>query len=404
MFRRAFRLPFDLARIPLYVDFSFLLVLPLMAWGAMQYLGAIGGGAFAGTGAVGLGLICALGLFACVVAHELGHSLAARRYGVRVRRITLWFLGGVAEFEEMPKQRGAEAVVGIAGPLVSFALAGVFWAVTRILPPQAALGLWLVSAYLAMVNLMLGLFNLLPALPMDGGRILRSLLALRMPHARATVIAGTVAKVIALGMGVLGFLSFNVWFIILAFFIFTSVNAETRQSVVVDLLRDVGVADLMNRDVATVPAWVTVGELAPYVLGQHRDSFPVVDDRGRLIGTIGVEQMQRVHPATPAWQAMEPTVLTINERASALDAFQRMSEADAHRLVVVDNQAGGAMVGTVSRSDLSRAIQMRMAGLQVAQGALPVTPVQVQRAPWSPQQASSTFVTPDEHAWSGRAR
>src|SRR3954469_11186292 len=142
MFRKAFRLPFRLAGIPLYLDISFLIVLPLMVWLTTQNLGAmvrhptapVASGLFRGPAALLLGVVAVAGLFASVVLHELGHSLTARRYGVHVRRITLWFLGGVAEFEEMPRQRGAEAVVAIAGPIVSFALAGLFWAVSTLLP------------------------------------------------------------------------------------------------------------------------------------------------------------------------------------------------------------------------------------------------------------------------------
>src|SRR4051812_11448288 len=233
MFRKAFRLPFRLAGIPLYLDISFLIVLPLMVWMTTQNLGAmvrhstsqLDGGAFHGPAALLLGLVAVAGLFASVVLHELGHSLTARRYGVHGRRIPLWFLGGVAEFEEMPRQRGAEAVVAIAGPLVSFALAGLFWAVTALPILDAAPYAQLVTSYLFAINLMLGLFNLLPALPMDGGRILRSLLALRLPRARATVIAGNVAKVVAIGMGVMGLMG-NFWLILLALFIFSAVRAE----------------------------------------------------------------------------------------------------------------------------------------------------------------------------------
>src|SRR5688572_20252605 len=201
MNQRAFRLPFTLAGIPLYVDLSFLIILPLMIWLITRNIVTIV--RFGNTGIdpsvvaggimpLALGLAGALGLFTCVVLHELGHSITARRYGVNVRRITLWFLGGVAEFEEMPRQRGAEAVVAIAGPIVSFALAAVFWGLTLVVPPAAG-AVWLVCFYLMAVNLMLAIFNLIPAMPMDGGRILRSLLALKLPYAKATSIAGTVA-------------------------------------------------------------------------------------------------------------------------------------------------------------------------------------------------------------------
>jgi Zn-dependent protease len=341
---------------------------------------------FHGPAALLLGLVAVAGLFASVVLHELGHSLTARRYGVHVRRITLWFLGGVAEFEEMPRQRGAEAVVAIAGPLVSFALAGLFWAVTALPILDAAPYAQLITGYLIAINLMLGLFNLLPALPMDGGRILRSLLALRLPRARATVIAGNVAKVVAIGMGVMGLMG-NLWLILLAFFIFSAVRAETRQDVATDLLTGLRVADLMNADVRSIPAGMSVGELSMLFVTQHKTSFPVVDDVGRLIGTIGVEQLRDAHPEMPVWQAMSTRVQTIPEHAGALDAFRLMGRLDCPRLIVVDS--AGRMTGILSESDLARAIQVRMMGFQVANP----TPVQVQRvaAGFSPSPSGLGF-------------
>ena len=379
MFRKGLRLPFKLAGIPLYLDISFLIVLPLMVWLTARNLGSMAHHpmlgldpeTFAGPVVLLLGLLAVLGLFASVVLHELGHSLTARRYGVNVRRITLWFLGGVAEFEEMPRQRGAEAVVAIAGPLVSFALAGMFWAVTAFAPLDDAPYVRLIAGYLYAINLMLGLFNLLPALPMDGGRILRSLLALRMSHPRATMIAGNVAKVIAVGMGVLGLMG-NLWLVLLAFFIFTAVRAETQQGVVTDLLRDLSVGDLMNRDVRSVPAGMPVGELSRLIVAQHHQSFPVVDDVGRLIGTVGVEQLRGAHPEMPVWQAMTTQIHSIPQHAGALDAFRVMGELEAPRLIVLDDV--GRMVGIISQADLMRAVQVRMMGFQVANP----TPLQVQ--------------------------
>jgi Zn-dependent protease len=404
MFRNAFRLPFRLAGIPLYLDISFLLVLPLMIWLTAQNLSSMVhhpgmglGQSLHGSLALLLGLVAVVGLFASVVLHELGHSLTARRYGVHVRRITLWFLGGVAEFEEMPRQRGAEAVVAIAGPLVSFALAGIFWAVTAFAPLDALPYVRLVTGYLYAINLALGVFNLLPAMPMDGGRILRSLLAMRLGMPRATVIASNVAKVIAIGMGVLGLMG-NLWLILLAFFIWNGARAEAQQEVVTDLLKDLGVADLMNRDVRTVPAAMPVGELTRWIVAQHHPSFPVVDDLGRLIGTVGVEQLRGAHPEMPVWQVMSTQVHTVPQHAGALDAFRLMGRLNAPRLVVVDDD--GRMVGILSQADLARAIQVRMMGFQVVNGddGAPVQ-VQVQRAaPFygpSPQQAGFGYTNGD---------
>jgi Zn-dependent protease len=391
MLRTSFRLPFRLAGIPLYLHFSFLLVLPLMALGAAQYLGEIiqrfglNPEAVTQSNLLFLGLVAALGLFVCVVLHELGHSLAARRFNVKVRRITLWFLGGVAEFEEMPRQRGAEAIVGIAGPIVSFVLAAIFWGLVKFIVPTSAPSVWVVCFYLFTINLMLGLFNLLPALPMDGGRILRSLLALKMSHARATVVAGYVAKAIAIAMGLAGVLYFhNLWLVVLAFFIFTAVRSETTYSVITDLLRGVRVGDITNRDMRTLPAGMSVGELAHFIFTAGHNSFAVADDHGRIIGTIGPEQIQNVHPQTPIWQAMTSPIQAISEHADALDALARMNRGEAPRLMVVDD--AGGMIGILSQADLLRAAQMRAAGFQTVSHQQPISaqPVIPPYAPAAP--------------------
>jgi Zn-dependent protease len=319
MFRKGIRLPFNLAGIPLYLDYSFLLILPLMVWATAGNLGRfathLGLDRLQGPAALALGLFAVLGLFASVVLHELGHSLTARRYGVNVRRITLWFLGGVAEFEEMPRQRGAEAVVAIAGPIVSFALAGLFWVASMFV--QGVPAAWLICFYLTAVNLMLGLFNLIPAMPLDGGRILRSLLALRMPYARATAIAGNVAIALAILLGVWGLTSFNGWTMVLAFFIFNAARNETRQSLIVESLRGLRVGDVMNR------------------------LFP----------------------------GMLPTanVVTIRQDAPAVDAITLMARQHVGQLVVVDDV--GQSVGVISMSDLLHAIDARSTQYQRVQSA-----------------------------------
>src|SRR5690606_16741322 len=150
-----------------------------------------------------LGLIAAVGLFIGVVLHELGHAVTARLYGVKVESITLWFLGGVARFEDMPRQPGGEAGVGAAGPPVSVILAGLCWLIAGALP-SAMIATGFVFSYLAMLNIVIAVFNLIPALPLDGGRILRSLLALKMSHIRATQISGVISKVFAVVIGIMG--------------------------------------------------------------------------------------------------------------------------------------------------------------------------------------------------------
>ena len=364
MFGKGIRI-FSAFGIPVFVDVTFLIVLPL-------FTVMIANGIRAGREAFGLpfdiaplqqgalpyllGFTVVVGLFLSVLIHEYGHALTARRYGVRTKRITLWLLGGVAQLENMPRQRGAEAVVAIAGPLVSVALAGLCYLLLRAVPglPLAAR---FVLTYLASINFVLAVFNLLPALPLDGGRVLRSLLALRTDPLRATQIVGGISKVLAFALGIVGVFT-NFWLVLIAFFIYMAVTAETQQSMIEYMLRGVRVRELMNRNVVTVPPGATVGELLGLMMREHHLGFPVVED-GRLVGMVDLRQVQGVAAETPVAQVMNRRVSMIDQDAPALDAFTKMARTGFGRLAVVDG--AGRMVGIITKTDLMRAIQVRLA-------------------------------------------
>lgn len=369
MLRRGYRLPFRLLGIPVYLDPTFLIILPLLAWmigsrldlyirlfglridpAALQH----------GYTPFILGLIAALGLFASVLIHELGHSVVARRYGVRVKRITLWLLGGVAQLEEMPRQRGAEAVVAVAGPLTSFVVSALCWLLLASTPP-GALVVQFIFGYLAFMNVALGTFNLLPALPLDGGRVLRSLLALRLPHLKATQLAAAVSHVLAVLLGLYGLLSLNVFLVLIAFFVYMAGAAETQTAVVAEMLDGVGVDDLMTREVQTVPTTMRITDLVDKMLRERHMGYPVFDDAGRLTGMVTLSEIQGADPHATVERVMSRQVVTILESASALEAFQIMSRNNFGRLVVVG--AGGQMVGIISKTDLIRTVQVRIVGL-----------------------------------------
>ncbi len=202
------------AGIDTYVHATFLLLIGWAAWAA--YSGA-------GTWlAVVLGVAFLLAVFGSVLLHELGHALMARRYGIRTRRIILSPIGGLAQLEGMPANPRHELAVALAGPAVNFALAGVLW----LLGAGASAGFGLLNG-LMWANLTLGLFNLVPAFPMDGGRALRAFLATRMGDLDATEIAARVGKTAAVAMGVIGF--FTNWVLVaIAAFVWFAANAELR--------------------------------------------------------------------------------------------------------------------------------------------------------------------------------
>lgn len=368
---RGYRLPVRLLGIPVYLDLTFLVILPLLVW-------AIGSrldtylllfrlpvdplSLQQGTTPYLLGLAAALGLFASVLVHELGHAAVAQRFGVRTRRITLWLLGGIAEMEQIPRARGAEAVVAIAGPLTSLGVA----ALARLGLALAAGGpaaLQFVLGYLAFMNLVLALFNLLPALPLDGGRVLRSLLALRVSHLQATRAAAGVGRVVALLLGLYGFASLNVFLLLIAFFIFMAGGAETQHAVVAEALEGVRVEDVMTRDVQTVPPDLPIAALVQKMLRERHLGYPVVDAAGRLSGMVSLADIQGADPDAPVGQVMTRDVLTVLPAATAMQAFERMSRNNFGRLVVVDRR--GEIVGILSKTDLIRTVQVRVVGLEL---------------------------------------
>ncbi len=193
-----------------------------------------------------LGLAAAIGLFVGVVLHELGHSLTAQRYGFPIDSITLWLFGGVAALSEMPEDWRQEFTIAIAGPIVSV-LVGIGSYALFLVTPASLDGARFVLAYLAILNIALAGFNMLPAFPMDGGRVLRAFLARSKPYAKATQQAATVGKFLAILMGLFGLLAqFNIILIGVAFFVYIAASSEAQQVTMKAAFQDVTVADIMT--------------------------------------------------------------------------------------------------------------------------------------------------------------
>ena len=369
MFRKAYRLPFTLLGIPVLLDVTFLIILPIFAFSIAGQVGY-----WARLARMedhpslhhpwvpyALGLLTAIGLFVSVIIHELAHAVAARLYGVKTRSITLWLLGGVAALEDMPRQRGAEAVVAVVGPIISIAVGLVCLLVYSVLPPEAFPARF-VFRYLAVMNVALAVFNMIPALPLDGGRVLRSLLALKMTHLRATQVAAGVSRFLAVALALFGLFSGNLMLLLVAFFVYVGVSGEVRHSAVTELLDGVRVADVMNPHVAVVPAGATLRDLAHVMVTTHQQGFVVVDG-AQVVGIVCLDDLRgaQVQPETEVSRVMRTQVHTVRAEAPALEAMQRMSRNGSTRLIVVD--ATGRMVGTITNADLMRAIEMRTMGL-----------------------------------------
>jgi Zn-dependent protease/CBS domain-containing protein len=358
--------------IPVRLNWSFLVVLPFfaafIAWD-ITALAAVINATFAATidpaalagGSLPLllGLASALGLFAGVLLHEFGHSLVALRYGYEIESITLWLLGGVASFEEFPEDWRHELVIAIAGPVVSVLVGvasyGAFLAVPETLDPAR-----FVLGYLAVLNVVLAVFNLLPAFPMDGGRVLRALLARNRPRAQATQQAAAVGKAFAFALALIGLFA-NFFLILLAFFIYVAASGEAQQTSLKAAFEGVTVRDVMTGQerLVTVSEETSVRDLLARMFEERHTGYPVVRN-DNLVGMVtlddagAVEDVER--DAYRVADVMSSEVETITPEADAMEAFERMQRGGVGRLPVVD--AGGSLVGIVSRTDLMRAFNI----------------------------------------------
>ena len=357
--------------IPVRLNWSFLVVLPFfaafIAWDIAALTGIINeifgsaidpGQLGEGTLALALGLASALGLFGGVLLHEFGHSLVALRYGYEIESITLWLLGGVASFEEFPEDWRHELVIAVAGPAVSVLVGVGSYAVFLGLPAGLDPARF-VLGYLALLNVVLAVFNLLPAFPMDGGRILRALLARNQPHARATQQAAAVGKAFAFGLALLGLFA-NFFLILLAFFIYIAASSEAQQTSLKAAFEGVTVRDVMTPEnrLMTVDRDASVSDLLGRMFEERHTGYPVVQN-GSLVGMVTLEDASTVNEverdAYRVEDVMATEVPTIGPGADAMEAFERMQEHGVGRLPVVDD---GDVVGIISRTDLMRAFDI----------------------------------------------
>lgn len=362
---------------PVRLNWTFLIVLPLFAYLIGSQVGMIAevmNEAFsagidpaalgAGLTPWALGLAAALGLFGGVLLHEFGHSIVAMRYGYEIESITLWLLGGIASFTEFPEDWKHEFWIAIAGPVVSVAVGLVCYGVF-VLAPLGSNAVLFVFGYLALLNIVLAVFNMLPAFPMDGGRVLRALLARNQPHAQATQRAAAIGKVFAFFMGLIGLFTFQLLLIVLAFFIYIAASGEAQQTTLKAAFEDVTVADVMTRreDLHTVTGDTSVADLMSRMFEERHTGYPVLHG-GNLVGMVTLEDARSVRDVErDAYQVadvMETEVVGVGPEADAMTALQTMQENGVGRLPVVDRS--DELVGLISRSDLMTAFNIIQTG------------------------------------------
>lgn len=313
-----------------------------------------------------MGLAGALLLFASVLVHELGHALVARRFRIPTRSITLFLFGGVAQLVREPERPSHELWVALAGPATSLVLAGIF----RLLTPGDAVPAAALMGYLSWVNLLLAGFNLLPAFPLDGGRVLRALLWRFLDFERATRIATVMGHATAAAFIVLGVLAVftgrpvdGLWMILIGWFLDQAAGVSYQQMLLRHALRGVRVRDIMTPDPVTLDAELTLEEaVAQYFLPRKHGGYPVVYGE-RLLGILTLHDLKQVPreqwATTRVRQAMTPIARahTVPPEAPAYEALARMTQGGVGRLLVLDG--AGELVGILTRSDLLQVIRLR---------------------------------------------
>jgi Zn-dependent protease len=363
-----------IAGVPVGINWSILVIFWLLAWElAVLVLPSDHphqGSAIYWTA----GIVTTVLFFASLLAHEVSHSVVAKRNGIGVRRITLWLFGGVSELESEALTPGADFRIAVVGPVTSFVLAGVFGAFALLLHRSTGGAGVLVSAvgWLAWINLLLGGFNLIPAAPLDGGRVLRAALWQRSgDRVRAATTAARTGQFFGYFLIVLGVLEFlevgliGLWFVFLGWFLLAAARGEENAAVMRASLADVHVRDIMTPDPTTFASSMTVAELLDDQLHRHRfSSYPLVDPAGRLEGLTTMSRIRHVPPAarrtTRLIDVASPLAdLPVSAPGEPIpDLLQRMQASPDGRALVIDG--GGRLVGIVSPSDIARFVQLSM--------------------------------------------
>jgi Zn-dependent protease/predicted transcriptional regulator len=296
-------------------------------------------------------------VFVTVVLHELSHSYVAKRYGIKIQRIVLLPIGGVSEMEEIPKDPAQELRIALAGPVANLIIAVISFFILIIF--RNSLSTVLIGAlyYFIIVNLLLGLFNLLPAFPMDGGRILRAYLAERMSFIKATKLAANIGKQFAIIMAVVG-VFFNFLLILIAIFVYFGAEGEYRSVLVSTLLEDEKVKDIMTTDVHTLTPDNTVQETLQTMFREKHMGYPVIDNE-KLVGIITFDDISKIpenQRDTMIKDIMTTKLITSDPEEELVETIGKLNKNRIGRVPVVEN---GEVVGIISKTDITNTMQKK---------------------------------------------
>ena len=347
--------------IKVHVTFALILVWAAYYWGVET-----------GSGLQGAlyGVVATLLLFVCVTLHELGHAFQALKYGIKVEDITLLPIGGVARLQ-VPDNARQELAIAVAGPAVNVAIAAVLIVIgtltgTTVVEDPTAVSTAMDRAnwgallpYLTVANIGLVLFNAIPAFPLDGGRILRALLALRLDYARATAIAVAIGQGLALLLGLVGFLGGNYFLILIAIFVWFGASQEGEQVALRRMLGGATVGQAMIRRPQVLSATDPLGRAVELTLSTAQADFPVVDAGGRVVGMLTLDDLLRGlrdQPAATVGEAMRRQFPVARPEESVAAAQGQLGEGRVRAMPVV--QSDGQLAGLITAADIGEALRL----------------------------------------------
>jgi Zn-dependent protease/CBS domain-containing protein len=345
------------AGIDVYVHATFLL---LIGWVGYNYWRE-----YQDWNRVFIGILFILALFVCVVLHEYGHALTARKYGIKTRDITLYPIGGVARLERLPDRPIEELWVALAGPAVNVVIAALliaYLALTNGLTSITAISLAQGSFFerLMAVNIYLVLFNLIPAFPMDGGRVLRALLALKLDYVQATQIAATIGQGIALLFGFIGLFT-NSFLLFIALFVWIGAAQEASMVQVRHSLGGIPITRAMQTDFQVLSPSDTLARVVELILAGSQQDFPVVEN-GRVVGILDrdtfISALSKNAQNTSVAEVIHRNVPEIDSHDMVEKALMRLQESGSKTLPVTH---GGRLVGLITAENITEFLMIRSA-------------------------------------------
>lgn len=361
---------FRIFGIQISVDYTWFIVFGLVAWSlSYGYFPYHYKGLERSTYLL-MGLVSALLLFACVLIHEISHSYTSNKLGLVVKDITLFIFGGVAQLTKEPDDAIEELKIAIAGPVSSGVLAAVFWLISKLPVLEGHPILFAVASYLAMINTMLLVFNMIPGFPLDGGRVLRALWWMKTGDVdSATKLASRIGKGFAVFLILAGFLQIavgnftgGIWSVLIGVFLQQAAQSGYQQLVLKNALNGVLVRELMSTGVITVDELIPIEDVVEhYFFKYHYASFPVTSGT-RPVGIITLNQIRLLDKAKWASTAVKDVMHRLTPQDvlspddSALEATTKMAGNSIGRFPVI---AAGMVVGMVSRSDIIKLLELK---------------------------------------------